>query len=474
MNREVIHYFLKSFNKNLFLGLTILALIFASYQAIYGDLLKKGPNNSFAQESIEFMQIDYIGSNTGSNDNYWDASSSDIAVSSVSTSDWYNEPSSSAGYYSNNSYPSIEPMQIDYIGSNTGSSDNLWDPTISDISVSAYPSTDWYNTPQTVTDLSVSSYPSTDWYNPTAENTAINPNCGCITSNGGYPAQPPMIYQNPAPIVYQNPAPIITSTPVYPQSGGNSYAPYYYNAPTTYTYTDNTKVDSHNRWSSTSSTRINDNDSTRINDYSGQYAYQYADIGSFNTDRSYNDSHEGQFAQSGFNTSDSHDVSLSQGGGTGGGTQSVRYNQTTSSPAFRGISYAQTGSGINTSGIEYRQFPLSGSTNTSNYRISQAASGNSGSGSTGTTSNCPSGTISSQDDQGNIICTQNKVISQVQQPKVVYTAGDVVSELPKTGLPLAAVLLSGFLPLGIKLRRLNKQTVEKSANTIWEERQLSK
>lgn len=69
------------------------------------------------------------------------------------------------------------------------------------------------------------------------------------------------------------------------------------------------------------------------------------------------------------------------------------------------------------------------------------------------------------------------------QPKVITVDGGKtatpsapVKELPKTGLPFAAVALSGLLPLGAKFRKFkgSSKLVEENANFIWESRELGK
>ncbi len=59
-------------------------------------------------------------------------------------------------------------------------------------------------------------------------------------------------------------------------------------------------------------------------------------------------------------------------------------------------------------------------------------------------------------------------------PVVVTTASNPsnVKELPKTGLPLAAIPLTGLLPLGLKLRKMGKNSTEdENAQTVWMDRQ---
>ncbi len=56
-------------------------------------------------------------------------------------------------------------------------------------------------------------------------------------------------------------------------------------------------------------------------------------------------------------------------------------------------------------------------------------------------------------------------------PQVVATTQSNVKELPKTGLPLAAIPLTGLLPLGLKLRKGSKTGTEASAQDIWMDRQ---
>lgn len=118
---------------------------------------------------------------------------------------------------------------------------------------------------------------------------------------------------------------------------------------------------------------------------------------------------------------------------------------------------------------------------------------------------CPSGTVFGGIQGSTIICvSQNQVQDQdqivtansnaetgpinvtlstnapqvVTVPRVITVAGAQTSskELPKTGLPMAAWALSGFLPIGAGLRRFgkNSKTRQESANFIWQTREFSK
>lgn len=61
----------------------------------------------------------------------------------------------------------------------------------------------------------------------------------------------------------------------------------------------------------------------------------------------------------------------------------------------------------------------------------------------------------------------------VDQPRVVEVAGNIVTkELPKTGLPLLAFGTAAFIPVGLRLRRFRKASIDESANFIWEQRQF--
>jgi hypothetical protein len=71
--------------------------------------------------------------------------------------------------------------------------------------------------------------------------------------------------------------------------------------------------------------------------------------------------------------------------------------------------------------------------------------------------------------------TQNVTVN-VPQPQVIGVASSPITTLPKTGLPLAALALLGLLPAGAGIKRLTQKdnSEEVSANSIWEERELSK
>lgn len=55
---------------------------------------------------------------------------------------------------------------------------------------------------------------------------------------------------------------------------------------------------------------------------------------------------------------------------------------------------------------------------------------------------------------------------------VVTQARQTVSELPKTGLPIAGVLLTSLVPVGAGLRKLKAKGKMTTPNTIWLEKQL--
>lgn len=61
------------------------------------------------------------------------------------------------------------------------------------------------------------------------------------------------------------------------------------------------------------------------------------------------------------------------------------------------------------------------------------------------------------------------------QPRVVKTAGAQVKELPKTGLPIAGIALAGFVPLGLRLRKVGVSSKQVYTPTyIQEQRQSQK
>jgi hypothetical protein len=97
---------------------------------------------------------------------------------------------------------------------------------------------------------------------------------------------------------------------------------------------------------------------------------------------------------------------------------------------------------------------------------------------------CPSGTIEKSRNNTQLIC-ERQVAQTQQQSKTVQSSAfpesvkilgsqsSSIKELPKTGLPLAAVSLTALTPLGLRLRRFMKLTVlEESANEIWIRRQI--
>jgi hypothetical protein len=56
---------------------------------------------------------------------------------------------------------------------------------------------------------------------------------------------------------------------------------------------------------------------------------------------------------------------------------------------------------------------------------------------------------------------------------VVNQVPTYVKELPKTGLPLAAIAVTGLFPLASRLRRLGKKSrEEETANSIWMKKHL--
>lgn len=68
-----------------------------------------------------------------------------------------------------------------------------------------------------------------------------------------------------------------------------------------------------------------------------------------------------------------------------------------------------------------------------------------------------------------------QVLAATSAPQVVTVAASTAKELPKTGLPLAGLALTGLIPFGLKLRKYSqKDNPESSANFIWEERQIVK
>ena len=70
--------------------------------------------------------------------------------------------------------------------------------------------------------------------------------------------------------------------------------------------------------------------------------------------------------------------------------------------------------------------------------------------------------------------TPTTVVVTTTTPQVVAQVKGAVTELPKTGLPLAALALGGLLPAGFGLKKFTKKDTEEiSANSIWTEKQLN-
>lgn len=101
---------------------------------------------------------------------------------------------------------------------------------------------------------------------------------------------------------------------------------------------------------------------------------------------------------------------------------------------------------------------------------------------------CPSGTIERSRAATELICERQSVStnsqvfntssgnSQTKESLTVLTQGDTsIKELPKTGLPLAAIGLASLMPIGLRVKKmLGIKEAEESANLIWTNRQLNK
>lgn len=101
---------------------------------------------------------------------------------------------------------------------------------------------------------------------------------------------------------------------------------------------------------------------------------------------------------------------------------------------------------------------------------------------------CPSGTIERSRTAAELICerqsanTNSQVFnttssnSQTKESLTVLTQGDTsIKELPKTGLPLAAIGLASLMPIGLRAKKmLGINVVEENANLIWTNRELKK
>jgi hypothetical protein len=76
-------------------------------------------------------------------------------------------------------------------------------------------------------------------------------------------------------------------------------------------------------------------------------------------------------------------------------------------------------------------------------------------------------------NNNNITINNPAASVQVAGVSVVNQAPTSVKELPKTGLPMAAVGIASLLPFGSRLRKLGKKNTEEvSANSVWMQRQL--
>jgi hypothetical protein len=97
---------------------------------------------------------------------------------------------------------------------------------------------------------------------------------------------------------------------------------------------------------------------------------------------------------------------------------------------------------------------------------------------------CPTGTIEKSRSSAQLICerqlaleTKTAVVQSTDQPavKVLGTETSSIRELPRTGLPLAAVAVSALAPVGWKVRQLiGAKVEEESAQDIWLGRQLQR
>jgi hypothetical protein len=73
-----------------------------------------------------------------------------------------------------------------------------------------------------------------------------------------------------------------------------------------------------------------------------------------------------------------------------------------------------------------------------------------------------------------VVLASNTSTVYQSQPQVVTQVKGDVKELPKTGLPLAALALGGLLPAGFGIKRFAKKSAEETtANSIWTEKQLN-
>jgi hypothetical protein len=95
---------------------------------------------------------------------------------------------------------------------------------------------------------------------------------------------------------------------------------------------------------------------------------------------------------------------------------------------------------------------------------------------------CPVGTVEKSRTSSQIICERQtaqtaltKLPQTAPQPevKVLGTQSSAIRELPRTGLPLAAIGIGALGPVGWRIKKLlGKKSVEESANDIWLKKQL--
>jgi hypothetical protein len=218
--------FLKKFSFNLLIGLSLFIILAGILNSSFSSILKRGPVTALAQEWYE-------GSWTGSDDNSWENTQTDLYGSSQEpTTDWWNGPT-----IDQQSTPLNGPLEDNYPfydGSWTSSQDNQWENTQTDLYGSSQePTSNWWdNQPfydgsttganddqweNTQTDLYGSSQePTTDWWNqPPLDNTQTDlyGSSQEPTTNWWETAEQQAPQAGPQPVYHTDNSPVYNSSP---------------------------------------------------------------------------------------------------------------------------------------------------------------------------------------------------------------------------------------------------------------------
>jgi hypothetical protein len=111
--------------------------------------------------------------------------------------------------------------------------------------------------------------------------------------------------------------------------------------------------------------------------------------------------------------------------------------------------------------------------NDQNQTVNQVVNATGGSSSSTSSSSSNTTLTINNPATTNTVVKEVRVAASTATPQVVtQTKGDI-KELPKTGLPLAALALGGLMPAGFGLKKFAKKQDAVSANSIWMERELN-